>query len=897
MEEHIKKFNRGSEWRKWDLHLHSKYSLEDRAKLEITDIFKSAIEKGISVISVTDHTNVDGLDEVWDLWEHGEVEIEDVKITIKDYIDFLPGIELRTDKGKHSVHIVVVFPKHIGGERVDKKFLIENFLAKINSSESDIKKSGNSQYKDGLLLHTVDFEETSKKVRELGGLLIVHAGSKSNGIEKEISHQKDDADTFEILNSLGTKKEELMRLYIDICEVPNREPKNIKEKDFYLKTFNKPTLLSSDSHEGYTGEFYTWIKADPTFDGLKQILCEPESRISINKEKPIAPINTIDSIKFNIPEEAKADNEVFCFSGITNEFHLSPYFNCFIGGRGAGKSTILNFLGIRSNDLESSKRFWFGDKDRKGINPAGFKPDDDLYFKIKGTPLFEYLAQSEIENFAREKSKFTEAIYDRANGPNKLLQIYEDRINSLKQLLDSIIDNAQEIKQLKEELENKQKQKISFESVNKILESDDYKEINDNLTQVTKEIQTHNKWKNEVDLLKTQLEDTVDFYFKSLREDSQDQQECAYRTALVQAKSKLEETIKLLGDENFTSCVLQEKENEEKLKTFENKLRELLKNFEFSDENTDQITQAPQKIVSLNNDIDRLNLKIEAKQKELNNLDQIIDDLKRGKEEYEIQINEIIKPLQEILKKQFDENKGQDIKQISLEYVYDETIAYQNFLNQFYNYFKERYHSNEKVNDIERFFNENKSIFLSDDIQEIKSLISTSTSNNKVQSYRKFLAEVFDSEENFIIYKAIRASNLYDVKSNKQIQVKYDNKDLSSASFGQRCTAVIVILLLFGNYPLLIDEPEAHLDSSLIANYLVPLLKKNKLDRQIIFATHNANFVINGDCEKIFILKNDDGRTNIIETSIENLENRIDLLRLEGGEEAFKKRGEKLNIK
>ena len=106
----------------------------------------------------------------------------------------------------------------------------------------------------------------------------------------------------------------------------------------------------------------------------------------------------------------------------------------------------------------------------------------------------------------------------------------------------------------------------------------------------------------------------------------------------------------------------------------------------------------------------------------------------------------------------------------------------------------------------------------------------------------------------------------------------------------------MVILLLFGNYPLIIDEPEAHLDSSLIANYLVPLLKKKKTNRQIIFATHNANFVVNGDAEKIFILNNETGLTEITESTIENLNHRDELLKLEGGREAFKKRGEKLNI-
>ena len=76
----------------------------------------------------------------------------------------------------------------------------------------------------------------------------------------------------------------------------------------------------------------------------------------------------------------------------------------------------------------------------------------------------------------------------------------------------------------------------------------------------------------------------------------------------------------------------------------------------------------------------------------------------------------------------------------------------------------------------------------------------------------------------------------------------------------------------------------------------IPLIKDKKFDRQIIFATHNANFVINGDAEKIFILKNETGTTEVIETTIENLEHREELMRLERRKEVFEKRGEKLGI-
>jgi len=64
-------YPRGSEWRKWDLHIHSTYSLENRAKLSPSDIFQAAAIEELAVISITDHSNVDGLDEAWDVWENG----------------------------------------------------------------------------------------------------------------------------------------------------------------------------------------------------------------------------------------------------------------------------------------------------------------------------------------------------------------------------------------------------------------------------------------------------------------------------------------------------------------------------------------------------------------------------------------------------------------------------------------------------------------------------------------------------------------------------------------------------------------------------------------------------------------------------------------------------------
>lgn len=162
--------------------------------------------------------------------------------------------------------------------------------------------------------------------------------------------------------------------------------------------------------------------------------------------------------------------------------------------------------------------------------------------------------------------------------------------------------------------------------------------------------------------------------------------------------------------------------------------------------------------------------------------------------------------------------------------------------------------------------------------------------------YVKVFYEIFDSSYNFHIYKSLVRKNIYNVSENVQIIGFYGKSPLTSCSFGQRCTAVVVTLLMTGVKPLLIDEPEAHLDNRLIAEYLVDLIKEKKNERQIVFATHNANFVVNGDAELIHILEipKEKVYTEIISTTIEDLANRKSLLKLEGGEEAFKKRDRKL---
>ncbi|EJB28120.1 ATPase [Helicobacter pylori NQ4099] len=176
-------------------------------------------------------------------------------------------------------------------------------------------------------------------------------------------------------------------------------------------------------------------------------------------------------------------------------------------------------------------------------------------------------------------------------------------------------------------------------------------------------------------------------------------------------------------------------------------------------------------------------------------------------------------------------------------------------------------------------------------IERLDSLIE-----NKKAAFYETMKDIFDREIHFQIYRLLILKHLRNVEKYKIFEVRYDKRALNETSFGQKCTAVLVVLLSLGNNPIIIDEPEAHLDSALIANYLVALIKKRKQERQIIFATHNANFVLNADAELIIQLKNENNKIVVRSFMIESNEYKEDLLKLEGGEEAFKNRERKYGI-
>lgn len=116
-----------------------------------------------------------------------------------------------------------------------------------------------------------------------------------------------------------------------------------------------------------------------------------------------------------------------------------------------------------------------------------------------------------------------------------------------------------------------------------------------------------------------------------------------------------------------------------------------------------------------------------------------------------------------------------------------------------------------------------------------------------------------------------------------------DMKPVSQGSPGQRTAALLAFLLSYGNEPLVLDQPEDDLDNHLIYDLIVTQLRAIKQGRQVIVVTHNANIVVNGDSELVVALDVRKGQTRTIcEGSLQESAVRAEICRvMEGGEKAF----------
>ena len=325
----MKDYARGSEWRKWDLHIHTAssydaYKGDDSDKL----LAKAVCENELAAIAITDHFIID------------KDRITNIRGLLPSTTIF-PGVELRTDKGDTNIHVILIF-----SDQIDLNTLSEDF----NVFKRDAKNPDNN---DKIYW---DYNDICAFAQKHNALISIHAGSKDKGVDTQISNA---------LPINQAVKEEFAKT-VSIFEVgKEKDIDDYKKYVFPDIKSTKPLIICSDSHDprNYHPAHQLWIKSDPTFNGLKQIIYEPDERVCISDYRPQekAPYHIIDSI--SISDDLFQKDEIVFNKNLT----------CIIGGKSTGKSILLHNLAraIDPDQVSENSDISLGrrktDKDKKAL--------------------------------------------------------------------------------------------------------------------------------------------------------------------------------------------------------------------------------------------------------------------------------------------------------------------------------------------------------------------------------------------------------------------------------------------------------------------------------------------------------------------------------------------------
>jgi ATPase involved in DNA repair len=837
--------NRGSEWRKWDLHFHtpSSYDYKDKSvtNQKIIDILA---ENKISVVAITDHHTMD-IDRIKNLQQLGK----DKGITV------LPGIEFCSELGgSESIHFIGIF-----SEKSDFSTIWTKIQGKHNLTKADIECKGNERI-------VCNFVDTCKTIIELGGIISVHAGSKSNSIES-------------IKSNLLVKQETkttFLSDYISILEVGKPEDEKVyQEKVFPSIGFKLPIIICSDNHDikNYFLKENCWIKADPTFEGLKQIIYEPEERVRIQQNNPIFDFEKSPFTEIQIDEDAQIfENEE---DGVVLAKTILPINSglvSIIGGRGTGKSILVDYI---SSGLGKKTEKNYTRNDKVSIKRKTSLKEEDTTFVLSNQPniQFMYISQSEIKRIVEKPEEFTKNIRETIgviseyNIPSEYQEKVDMYINELSNIIKVLEENNTNSNQKKEDIDK------------------EIKRYSDFITNVTsQENKTKlEKYQKNLDLLANRKS-----FYESLQSE---------KTKIEQFQNQTNEYLQKVND------VLNEKfainipliNNTEVIDSISQmvlpKIQELIIQVE------EEISNTKNTFANYNGDLTSL----------LNNVGQYqnkITDLQKQKQNIEDNEKRFIS----IKENKFKE-LGRDIENSINSYKQEIENKWENFKNG-NDYTEEQ---RELISDILGGDNLNVSVEIDFDKEKLYQLLMRNLDGRSwnpdklekllfikdLQSYLSFVKQ--ETEINVFSDTLISIrSYILDIFFRKfkeyishNIIITSKNKNITKLSHGQRGTIYLQLKLAANIFSetIIYDQPEDDLDNEFIMSDLVSIFKKIKKYRQVIIVSHNANLVVNADSEQVIVAKNEDSTLSYIAGSLENPTINEQICKiLEGGKEAFKNR-------
>jgi chromosome segregation protein len=687
----------------------------------------------------------------------------------------------------------------------------------------------------------------------------------------------------------------------------------------------------------------TWIKwREPTAEALRQACLAKESRISLNEpEIPNIYIEKIDVTN----------------SAFLSKFDLdfNPQLNSIIGGRGSGKSTILEYLRwalcdqtefFGSDEIESAIEKRRSSLIEKTLKEVG--GEVRVFFNVNGTRHIikrnpnseDVLLKIGAEDFESVRPRQIRDLLPIQAYSQKQLSSISIKSDELKRFIEKPI--SKEIDEIDEEIkEIFKKVKNTYEclSKNKVIKSE-IQVLNTEIKSLKKQIDELRKGLKGISDQDKSIIDRAKFYTNE--KNKFDEVELEYsniESALELMKKSIDGfySNRSIDNSQYENTQLISSLNTERnnhLKTLETKINEMIQIHSQSKSNI-QFVQSDWKLVrdefkdkykaaknnssssnstlntikEIESKIEKNDLSIRQKNTSIAEVDVTEEDFEDLFQEYtdlQNQKTEKLKSSTELFTKLSDglivanitrttdkEKLSNDIKNLFSAYSLNiprtksETLA--DFVSE----------SQNPIEEWQKIVFEFKSLSEFNITPGAKNDFPVTTILNQVgftDANKRKISETLSSDGVLSIAK-IKIDFLpqFFYKTHNEMG---DEIPFEDASAGQQATALLNVLLNQDGFPLIIDQPEDDIDNRAIEN-IIKNLWNSKKSRQIIFSSHNANLVVNGDSELVVCCDynetSNQTRGHIkYEGSIDKKEIRDEITSvMEGGERAFKLRKEK----
>jgi len=852
------------------------------------EYIKKAQEENITILGITEHNDVSWVDYIKDAAQGTEIKV-------------FPGFEITTQSGADGIHILCLFNPDTTRETLDG--LLSNFglLPGQRFYNDDSPKAV-----------TKDMKEAIEAVKEHGGICIAAHVFSDNGLLKKAEGQI----RINLFTNSNLLAVEIPAGRNAMEEFGRRAISN--ELDDYKRKFPIACINSSDAKSiDEIGKRKTRIKISSfTVEGLREAFLDWESRIRLIDELPQQPPN--------FSRILAAQWEGGFLNGVS--IHFNDNFNCIIGGKGTGKSTIVETIRFCFDEKPVANRieeqyneilkevFRSGSKvsllieshqpaPRKYIieriypEPPVVKEENGTIrsdLKPKNIFQIEAYGQKEIYEISKDR-QFQFVLLDRFVG-NRLDSLNEEQ----KGILRKLEENKSDLLRLQRSIS------LAEERIN-ILPSLEEKIKAYKIMGIEERLKEKSQYSKEEQLLQRGLEKLQQFseQLKSFKEEMDldaffllqtGTNELPNKNLLQEAGRVIECLSKSVNDyteemyialqdafekyENEPGVLPKwQKLNKEQNERYAQILRSLQEKFKTVD---------PDELIRLEQRVEQLKLikqekeKYDAQYKELGNeRNNLLIELRDNRsQQYRIRqdvMNDLNKKLDGALR-------------IRLEYQ-GEKQEFVKRLKQLRSGVREEQLN--RIVELPNFsvFEFTRTIHTGADSLAQKYGIAPASAQALWKSISP--EELYDLETFEILTKAIIELNL----GSKEFP---NFRNIEVLSVGQKCTALLTLILLENPYPLIVDQPEDDLDNAFIVSDIVKRLRYEKEHRQFIITTHNANIPVLGDAELIIPLEATVDQCKIEEGSYGSIDDESvkEIVRktLEGGREAFETRKEKYGI-